>query len=143
MKYRLARPACREDWDVYHRIRQDVLLESQKYALEHPDEEDEPGHYPLLLWLDDRAIGTIRIDKLDADAAALRLIAIDPVLQGQGHGGALLREAERFACSLGCSKAVVYSTTEAIGYYEACGFNEDEWAECEIAGVAQMVKVLG
>ena len=142
MPYRLAPPSCRADWDVYHRIRQDVLLESRKYAMEHPDEEDEPGHHPLLLWWDDRPIGTIRIDKLDARAAALRLVAIDPAFQGQGHGGALLADAERFARRLGCEKAVVYSTTEAIGYYEAGGFIEDEWADHEIAGVAQMVKPL-
>ncbi len=142
-QYRLSRPSCRAEWDVYHRIRQDVLLESRKYAMEHPDEEDEPHHYPLLLWRDNDPIGTIRIDKLDDTAAALRLVAIDPVLQGQGHGRALLTEAERFARDLGCAKAVVYSTTEAIGYYEAGGFTEDDWAECEIAGVAQMVKPLG
>ena len=141
--YRLAPPCCRADWDEYHRIRQEVLLESRKYAMEHPDEEDEPGHHPLLFWKDGRPIGTIRIDLLDSGAAALRLVAIDPALQGQGHGGALLAEAERFARGLGCGKAVVFSTTEAIGYYEAGGFTEDEWAECEIAGIAQMVKALG
>ena len=141
--YRLAPPSCRADWDVYHRIRQEVLLESLKYAMEQPDEEDEPGHHPLLFWKDDQPIGTIRIDELDGGAAALRLVAIDPALQGQGHGAALLTEAERFARDLGCGKAVVYSTTEAIGYYEAGGFFEDEWAGCEIAGIAQMVKPLG
>ena len=141
-EYRLAPPCCRADWDEYHRIRQEVLLESLKYAMEHPDEDDQPGHHPLLLWKDDRPIGTIRIDQLDGGAAALRLVAIDPAFQGQGHGGALLAEAERFARALGCGKAVVYSTTEAIGYYEAGGFTEDEWAKCEIAGIAQMVKAL-
>ena len=57
--YRLAPPSCRADWDVYHRIRQEVLLESLKYAMEQPDEEDEPGHHPLLFWKDDQPIGTI------------------------------------------------------------------------------------
>lgn len=141
--YRLARPACSAEWDTYHRIRQDALLESRIYAMEHPDEEDEPHHYPLLLWRDNEAIGTIRIDVLGGSAAALRLIAIDPKWQGRGHGAALLTEAERFARDLGCARAVVYSTTEAIGYYEAGGFTEDDSAECEIGGIAQMVKTLG
>lgn len=140
--YRLARPTCRAEWDVYHRIRQDVLLESRKYAIKQPDEEDEPHHYPLLLWHGDQAIGTVRIDKLDEQAAALRLVAIDPKCQGQGHGAALLRQAECFVRDLGCAKAVVYSSTEAIGYYEAGGFTEDEWADREIAGIAQLVKPL-
>ena len=141
--YRLTPPGCRADWDEYHRIRQEVLLESLKYAMEQPDEDNEPGHHPLLLWIGDRPIGTIRIDVLDGGAAALRLLAIDPAFQGLGHGGALLAEAERFARRLGCGKAVVYSTTEAIGYYEAGGFTENEWVESEIAGIAQMVKALG
>ena len=140
--YRLARPSCRAEWDVYHRIRQDVLLESRKYDMEHPDEEEEPLHYPLLLWCGEEAIGTIRIDLLDPSTAAFRLVAIDPKCQGQGHGGKLLIAAEAFAAEKGCSRAVVFSTTEAIGYYEAGGFTEDEWSDCEIAGVAQMVKNL-
>jgi GNAT superfamily N-acetyltransferase len=140
--YRLSPPCCADDWDAYHRIRQEVMLESKKYALEHPDEETLPGHHPLLLWKDDRPIGTIRIDELDGGCAALRLVAIDPALQGQGHGGKLLQEAERFVRQLGCGRAVVFSTTEAIGYYEAGGFTEDEWADQEIAGIAQMVKEL-
>ena len=72
MSCRLAPPCCRADWDEYHRIRQEVLLESLKYAMEHPDEEGEPGHHPLLFWKDDQPIGTIRIDELDGGAAALR-----------------------------------------------------------------------
>ena len=121
--YRLARPSCRAEWDVYHRIRQDVLLESRKYDMEHPDEEEEPLHYPLLLWCGEEAIGTIRIDLLDPSTAAFRLVAIDPKCQGQGHGGKLLIAAEAFAAEL------VAGFVE--GVEDAVGGEDDEVAGLE------------
>jgi GNAT superfamily N-acetyltransferase len=140
--YRLRRPACADEWEVYHRIRRDVLLESQKYALEHAD-ETAPDHHPLLLWLEDRPIGSIRIDRVDAMNAALRLVAIDPGWQSQGHGRALLQLAEEFAREQGCAKAVVYATPDAAAFYGKAGYVEDDWDEAYVSGIVQMLKPLG
>jgi GNAT superfamily N-acetyltransferase len=139
--YRLRAPASADEWEVYHRIRQDVLLEAQKYAIEYPDDH-APGHYALLLCLDDRPIGSIRVDITRSGEAGLRLVAIDPACQGQGCGRALLHLAEDFARERACSRAVLYATPDAVGFYSKAGYIEDEWDDAYIGGVVQMTKPL-
>lgn len=142
--YRLRRPESEADWRTYHHIRRDVMLESREHSFQHPSEDEElaPRHFPLLFCMDDRAIGTIRIDHLDGGFAALRLVAIDPARQGQGHGLQLLQTAESFARELGCQVAVVYSTPEAAGFYGRAGYVEDSWDDCCVGGIVQMTKPL-
>ena len=137
--YRLSPPASAEDWETYHRIRRDVLLEARKYAIEQAD-ECAPGHHPLLLWLDNRPIGAIRIDMLDEGRAGLRLVAIDPAHHGRGHGRQLLQLAEDFARDAGCTRTVVYSTQDAAGFYAKAGYSEDDWDDIYVAGIVQMAK---
>jgi len=139
--YRLRPPASPDDWEVYHRIRRDVLLEAQKYALEHPDDH-APGHHPLLLCLDDQPIGSIRVDITEAGEAGLRLVAIDPALQRRGCGRILLQLAENFARERGCSRAVLYATPDAVGFYTKAGYAEEDWDDVYISGIVQMTKPL-
>jgi GNAT superfamily N-acetyltransferase len=138
--YRLSRPASAAEWRAYHAIRRDVAFEADGDA----DQADElaPGHYPLLLWLKEEPVGTIRVDSLDGGDAALRLVAINPALQGKGHGRALLRHAEAFARDIGCRRAVVYSTLEAVGFYASAGYAEDPWDDLSFGGIVQMTKPL-
>ncbi|HEY1933994.1 MAG TPA: GNAT family N-acetyltransferase [Acetobacteraceae bacterium] len=139
--YCLRIPESAEEWETYHRIRRDVLLEALKYAVELKDEV-APGHHPRLLCLDGKPIGSIRIDVVSSEHAALRLVAIDPVWQGQGHGATLLHLAEEFAVALGCTKTVVYATPEAAGFYSKAGFAEEDWDDAYVGGIVQMVKPL-
>jgi N-acetylglutamate synthase-like GNAT family acetyltransferase len=142
--YGLRRPASAAEWASYHEIRRDVLLESREFALEQPDEDEalDSRHHPLLLWLDNRPIGTIHIDSLDGGFAALRLVAIDPNCQGRGHGLQLLTAAERFAREIGCRTAVVYATPDTAGFYSRAGYAEEFWDDHCVAGIVQMVKPL-
>ena len=139
--YRLTRPESPEAWAAYCAIRRRVAFEAGEEASEDPDER-APGHYPLLLTLGAVPVGTIRVDNLDRGDAALRLVAIDPARQGEGHGRVLLREAERFAREIGCGRVVVYATPEAAGFYAAAGFVEDEFDENYFGGIVQMAKPL-
>jgi len=140
-KYRLNRPMTAEDWAAYHDIRRRVAFEAGEDAEDDPD-EIAPGHHPLLLKHGVTPIGTIRVDSLNNGDAALRLVAIDPASQGEGHGRVLLREAEGFARAIGCRRAVVYATPEAAGFYAAAGYNEDEFDDNYFGGVVQMAKPL-
>jgi len=139
--YRLSRPATAGDWADYHAIRRRVAFEAGEDVDDDPDETAE-GHHPLLLKFGLVAIGAIRVDALDDGNAALRLVAIDPCRQGEGHGRVLLREAEGFAREIGCRRAVVYATPEAAGFYAAAGYAEDEFDENYFGGIVQMVKPL-
>ena len=135
--YRLQQPGCEQDWHAYHGIRRKV------FHLPRPVEESSPDCHPLLLFLEDQPIGAIQVDDLHNDAAALRLVAIDPAFQGGGHGRAMLEKAEQFVRELGCSKAVVYATPEAAGFYQTVGYDEEDWDEVCMGGIVQMLKKLG
>jgi GNAT superfamily N-acetyltransferase len=139
--YCLRPPASPDDWEVYHRIRRDVMLEAQKYALEHAD-DIAPGRYALLLCRDDEPIGSIRIDITETGEAGLRLVAIHPNLQGRGCGRVLLQLAETFARARGCAKTVLYATPEAVGFYSKAGYTEEDWDDVYISGIVQMAKPL-
>jgi GNAT superfamily N-acetyltransferase len=139
--YRLSRPASPEEWAAYHDIRRRVAFEAGE-AIEDDPEEHAQGHFPLLLKLGQAWIGTIRVDSLSNGDAALRLVAIDPAHQGEGHGRILLREAEAFAREIGCRRAVVYATPESAGFYAAVGYAEDEFDDNYFGGIVQMVKPL-
>jgi GNAT superfamily N-acetyltransferase len=139
--YRLSRPATAEDWAAYHAIRRRVAFEAGE-AIEDDPDESAPGNFPLLLKLGPAPIGTIRVDSLSDGDAALRLVAIDPARQGEGHGRILLREAEAFAREIGCRRAVVYATPDSAGFYAAAGYAEDEFDDNYFGGIVQMAKPL-
>jgi GNAT superfamily N-acetyltransferase len=139
--YQLRRPTCERDWGKFHAIQRSVDFEAEGEA--ETGDDVAAGHHPLLLWWGESAVGSLRIDSLeDGDAAAFRLVAINPEFQGHGHGRALLREAEAFARDIGCRKAVVYSTPDAAGFYETAGYAEDLFDEQYFGGVVQMTKPL-
>jgi len=139
--YRLGRPRSECEWDAFRAIRRSVDFESEESPCD-PGEDLAAGNYPLLLWLDGKPVGAIRIDSLDNGCAAFRLVAIHPECQGQGHGRVLLREAEDFARDIGCRKAVIYSTMEAAGFYASAGYAEDTWDDQYFGGVVLMTKAL-
>ncbi len=134
--YRLDPPRSREEWDAYHAIRRKV------FSLPRPEEPNDPSCHPMLLFLNDAPVGCIQVDDLRNDSAALRLVAIDPVHQGGGHGRVMLRLAEDFARRIGCRQAVVYATPEAAGFYADSGYDEEDWDEMCMGGIVQMLKRL-
>jgi GNAT superfamily N-acetyltransferase len=139
--YRLSRPASAEEWAAYHDIRRRVAFEASEWIEDDPEERAQ-DHFPLLLKVGSAPIGTVRVDSLSNGDAALRLVAIDPARQGEGHGRILLREAEGFARDIGCRRAVVYATPEAAGFYAAVGYIEDEFDDNYFGGIVQMAKPL-
>ena len=92
---------------------------------------------------DDQLIGSIRVDISETGEAGLRLVAIDPSLQGRGCGRALLRLAEAFARSQGCTRAVLYATPEAVGFYTKAGYAEEDWDDVYTSGVCGHGQPLG
>lgn len=139
--FHLRPPSTPADWEAYHRIRREVLLEAQKYAVEQVAEA-APGCHPMLLWLDRQPVGSIRIDIDDQGRAGLRLVAVDPALQQRGCGRALLRLAEMFARAHGCTRTVLYSTLDAVGFYAKAGYREEDWDDVYVSGIVQMAKLL-
>jgi GNAT superfamily N-acetyltransferase len=133
---RLIAPQSLEDWQAYHGIRRRV------FNLPRPEEPTEPTSHPLLLFREGQPVGAIQIDDLQNNAAALRLVAIDPDHQGAGYGRIMLRAAEEFVRGLGCCQAVVYATPEAAGFYAESGYDEEDWDDAYLGGIVQMLKRL-
>ena len=134
MNYELARPSTAAEWAAYHDIRRVAIFErylpGQTYDPEDADEFKELN-FPHLLRHDEDAIGTLRIDVLGDARAALRLIAIRPDLQGQGHGAALLRLAEERAAAFGCGEVVLNAIKPALGFYRKHGYEPGAWFDVE------------
>jgi GNAT superfamily N-acetyltransferase len=103
MSYELVEVTTDSDWREYHSVRRRALFERRgltNYDETNADEYNAANH-PLLLKLDGRTIGTVRLDDFGNGAGAVRLVAIEPDLQRQGHGRVLSDYVESYARRLG------------------------------------------
>lgn len=106
--------ACRE-------LRRIVFIEEQGVSeADEVDEQDEDAVH-LLLYVDDRAVGTARLLLKGAEGKITR-VAVLKDLRGMGLGKALMRAAVSELAVRGAARAVLGSQTHAIGFYEALGF---------------------
>ena len=123
-KYELRTPNSTAEWQAYHAIRRKVLFENRGqfgvYDENHPDEHSK-GNHPLLLLLDSKAIGVIRVD-INGNQAMFRRVAIREDLQRAGHGRVLLTLAESLAQEKGCLQIWSEVAPDAVGFYERCGY---------------------
>jgi GNAT superfamily N-acetyltransferase len=137
MKSELRAPVSATDWAAYHDIRRRVLFELRgrgpAYDPNHPDEH-RPGHFPLILWCDESAVGVIRVD-VEANVAIFRRVAIREDLQRRGHGRTLLQLAEHFAKDYACTRIDSYVDAPAVGFYSRCGFARAARQERESSAV--------
>ena len=146
----LAPPASEEDWRAFHDIREAVLFVGRGkvgvYDRRHPDDYSRANH-PLLLKLDGRPVGTVRLDDLGDSTGVVRLVAIAPEEQGKGHGRAMAEQCDGLARRLGIHTLYVNAAPEALGFYEKLGWERHVWNLAELAGIAedciQMRKHLG
>jgi len=126
------------DWEDYHDIRRKVLFEARgnfSYDAHHPDEFN-PRNQPLLLKLNEVAIGTVRLDQLYEDIAAIRLVAIRPEHQRRGHGRVLAAMVEERARAQKVTTLLVNAAREAVGYYESLGYEPYAFDPSELTGIA-------
>jgi N-acetylglutamate synthase-like GNAT family acetyltransferase len=149
MPYELLPPATTEEWAAYNDIRRIELFEAKGrfgvYDANHPD-EFLPGSHPLLLRLDGRPIGTVRLDERGEGGGVMRLVAILKAEQGKGHGRHLQQLVEAICRQRGIGMLYINSAPEAVGFYEKLGWERHSWEPGELVGIAstciQMRKVL-
>lgn len=149
MGYELVEVNDPQDWSDFHAVRRAELFEAKGrfgiYNDQHPDDYANFAH-PLLLKVDGRAIGTVRLDLLGAGRAAVRLVAITASEQRRGHGRVLEALVAERARSLGVHTLLVNAAAEALGFYEATGWERHDWDPAELVNIAsaciQMRKLL-
>lgn len=137
-----------EEWAAMHDIRRRVLFAPGRHSPDiiydenHPEDRAD-GNVPHLLMLEDVPIGVVRLDLRDT-VAIVRLVAIEPAYQGQGHGSLMDELVTQKAWGLGVRQLRVNAARTAVGFYQKTGWQEAEWDAEELAGLAadcvQMVK---
>ncbi len=150
LDYQLVQVETTEEWKALHSLRSSELFEQKEgvvYNTNHPHDHTA-NHFPLVLKLQGKCIGTARLDLFGNDAGAIRLVAVDPTMQRQGHGRVLEEKFEGFARSKGISKLFVNANPAAAGFYEKLGFIYEDWEDPAgprsglTKGSAQMKKIL-
>jgi GNAT superfamily N-acetyltransferase len=125
--HQLVTPEGAEAWRAFHEIQRKVLFEARgQFGVYDPSllDDKRPNHHVKLLVHDDEPIGVVRID-IEGGTAILRRVAIRADVQRRSHGRALLVLAEQFAKEQGCRRILSHVATDAVGFYEKCGFAFD------------------
>jgi GNAT superfamily N-acetyltransferase len=126
-EHELRTPLNDDEWRAFHDIRRKVLFENRGefdcYDANHPD-DSTPGNHPFILLHRDAVVGVVRVDVRER-VAWLRRVAIREDSQRRGHGLILLRLAENFASSEGCTEVRTNAAPDAVGFYERCGYSRD------------------
>lgn len=139
MGHTLTAPATEDEWRAFHDIRRVELFESRgRFGVYDPDHPDDrlPANLPLLLCLDGRPIGTVRLDDLGGGAGVVRLVAITRSEQSRGHGRIMQTMVEAVCRDRGIDTLHVNAAPTAVGYYEKTGWSPYVWDAAELVGIA-------
>ncbi len=129
----LRSPRNRTEWENYHRIRREQIHE--KYCAcnaYNPDDKEERQHncFPLVLThtVDQKIIGTLRIDVLNESEASFRWIAVDKPYQRQGFGKKMIQLAESLLHQFDNIKLIrIPAENVSQEFYSRLGYQEMPW----------------
>lgn len=111
-----------------HEIREKVLFTSGKYDRHHADDKN-PNNHCFIFMVDNKSVGTVRLDFIEHDKAAVRLVAVLPESQGQKIGSAMLYAVENYAKQKGIITLVTNSAVNSKVFYEAIGYASEDWID--------------
>ena len=86
------------------------------------DEHDTPETKYIVVTDSGFPIATARMYPLDEQSVMIGRVVVLPEYRRQGIGTMVVRECEKWAVELGCSKAVVESRDNKIGFYRQMGY---------------------
>lgn len=149
MGHALVEVSAPDDWLAYHAIRRVELFENKGrfgiYDDRHPDDMASAAH-PYLFKVDERPVGTTRLDLREGGIGIFRLVAISAAEQGRGYGRMMGEMVASRAREMGVRTLLVNAAPEAVGFYRKTGWTPFEWDRAELVGIAascvQMRKAL-
>src|ERR1700693_54994 len=111
-----------------HKIRQTVHFTDREYNRDHPDDKTA-NHHCFLFTFKDKAVGTVRLDFLNDQMAAVRLGAILPEYQRQKMGTNMPEALETNAKQHSVRKLVTNARTDAESFYKSIGYTNEAWMD--------------
>lgn len=127
-EYKLIRCINEESLLKMHGIREKILFTDGEYDRNHADDKN-PNNHCFIYMKDDNAIGTVRLDFIEKNMAAVRLVAILHEYQGQGIGAKMLSAIEDYAKQHAVYNLVTNAEIKAEGFYKALGYANDKWVD--------------
>jgi GNAT superfamily N-acetyltransferase len=109
-----------------HTIREEVLFTSGKYDRNHADDKN-PNNHCFIFLFNNTPVATVRVDFIDNNTAAIRLVAVLPDYQNLKIGSKMLRSIEDYAKERGIVKLVTNSALNATKFYESNGYVFEKW----------------
>ena len=126
---KLRPPRNQVEGAAIHDLRDTVLFKGRGrsgYDRHHPDDQSPANHF-MGFWQDGELLGTLRVDFLDNETAALRLVAVEPRLQRRGIGRKMIAAAERFILGARCRRVVTNAAIDAAQFYSRLGYEKVHW----------------
>ncbi|MDD5751359.1 MAG: GNAT family N-acetyltransferase, partial [Candidatus Peribacteraceae bacterium] len=142
----LRAPKNKKELEAMHDLRIREIFKpyhpKTEYDRSHPDDK-HPDHELLVFVRKEKVIGTVRLDWLDKNRVAFRLVAIDKKQQGKGLGALLLKKAEAIALQNGRHEIFLNAEDSVIPFYEKQGYAiTDPWEPEASHGSTPMKKTL-
>src|SRR5437763_16965986 len=109
MTLQLRSPASRIEWDAYYDLRWRMLRApwGQPRGSERDSLDDDASFHVAAFTPGSQLVGGGRLHLNSPDVAQVRFMAVDPGVQRQGVGSAVLRELEADARRRGCRQMVL------------------------------------
>ncbi|RTE85898.1 MULTISPECIES: bifunctional GNAT family N-acetyltransferase/hotdog fold thioesterase [Gammaproteobacteria] len=123
-------PHSEETFERYYDLRWRVLRKPFKRPRgSEKDEYDQVGEHRMLVNSKGEAIGVGRIHFNSPEEAQIRFMAVDPKVQGEGHGVNLIYALESAAKEQGAERVIINSRENTLGFYIRCGYELKEEAD--------------
>ncbi len=120
----------KKEWTEYHRIRKSELFDRYQPEVQYdPEQKDEfkNKNHPMVFYLGNQIIGTVRLDEKPKKQLIMRLMAIDEPLQRQNYGSQALKLIETWALEQKYKHLVLNAQPAVIDFYLKNGFEADYW----------------
>ena len=117
-----------EEWQRagVHYVRTEGMVKDFNLSLEGEFDTDTPDTPYILVRDGNLPVATCRIHYLpDEQYAKIERVCTIPQYRGKGAGRLAIEEAERWIYENGYRKIVITSRDEAVGFYQALGYEAD------------------
>lgn len=115
--------ALTEEWDAYHRIKEEeIFLYNKKPYDKNHFSHTNPAHTHFVMYDNNTIVTIAHIEFLSESEAALRTIATDKNCQGKGYGTIMMNLLEQWVKYHNRSMLKFHTRPEAIPFYTRLGY---------------------